>query len=237
MPLLITVVGVSLAMAAQAALVLFLLDLTGLGINQGGVRETGTALLINAVLLISFGAVHSLMARPGFKRWWVGLVTDRAERGVYMLVSGLTLLSVIHFWSPLPAVVWAVDNSVMSYLIYGSFAAGLFVVFWAIFSIDFLHFHGVRQAVSTQAPEPPFSVRGPYRWVRHPIQTGLIVALWSTPEMTLGHAVFAAGMTAYSLCATLILEERDLRKGLGKEYLEYAQKVPAIVPRLFAGRD
>ena len=73
-------------------------------------------------------------------------------------------------------------------------------------------------------------MRGPYRIVRHPIQTGLIVALWASPVMTAGHAQLALLFTAYSVAATLLLEERDLRRALGDTYERYRQRVPALVP-------
>lgn len=230
MALLVTTIGVLLAFAAQGALVLFLLDVGPLGVDHGTPDALGVSLIINLGLLLGFGGIHSLMARPWFKQWWTRLVSQRAERGVYLLMSGITLAAVLHLWSPMPQLVWSVSNDALRIVLYGVFGGGLLMVFWAIFAIDFLHFHGLRQATADQAPDPPFTVRGPYRFVRHPIQTGLIVALWAAPDMSVGHLMFAAGMTAYSLAATLALEERDLRRSLGDTYREYAKRVPAIVP-------
>ncbi len=232
MALTITLVGVLIAVAAQAALVLFLLNIGPVGIDNGSASTLSVAVLGNLGLLLGFGAAHSLMARPRFKNWWTRQVPAKAERGIYLLVAGITLAGVVHFWSPLPQVLWSVSAEWARLLIYGVFAAGLFVVFWAIFAIDFLHFHGVRQATAVETVDPPFTVRGPYRFARHPIQTGLIVALWATPDMTLGHLLFAAGMTAYSLAATLGLEEPELHRSLGQRYRDYANRVPAIIPRL-----
>ena len=230
MALLLTLIGVLVALAAQGALVLFLLNLGPLGIDHGEPINVVAALAINISLLLFFGAPHSLMARPRFKQWWTQLVSHKVERGVYMLMSGLTLATVVHFWSPLPQDIWSFSSELVRWALFASFGLGLGIVFWAIFAVDFFHFHGFRQATTDNAVEPPFTVRGPYRFARHPIQTGLIIALWSTPDMTLGHLLFAAGMTAYSLIATLMLEERDLHKALGDDYQAYARRVPAIVP-------
>lgn len=231
MALVLTLIGVLVAVAAQGALILFLLNLSPLGIDVGEPAALSTALLVNFGLLLGFGAIHSLMARPGFKQWWTQLVSKKAERGIYMLVSGITLATVVHLWSPMPEMIWSVSSDVLRMVLYGLFGGGLFVVFWAIFSIDFLHFHGLRQATTDKPVDPPFTVRGPYRFARHPIQTGLIVALWSAPDMSVGHLLFAAGMTTYSLVATLALEEPDLRRSLGDKYRDYASRVPAIIPR------
>jgi protein-S-isoprenylcysteine O-methyltransferase Ste14 len=73
-------------------------------------------------------------------------------------------------------------------------------------------------------------MRGPYRHVRHPIQTGLIIALWAAPSMTVGHALLAGFLTLYSVFATLFLEERDLVNAMGDGYRAYRRKVPALIP-------
>ena len=90
MALLLTLIGVLVALAAQGALVLFLLNLGPLGIDHGEPINVVAALAINISLLLFFGAPHSLMARPRFKQWWTQLVSHKAERGVYMLMSGET---------------------------------------------------------------------------------------------------------------------------------------------------
>ncbi len=232
MALAITLVGILTAVAAQVALVLFLLNIGPLGIDRGSAFPPAIAALINLSLLLAFGGIHSLMARPRFKAWWTRQVPARAERGIYLLVAGVTLAAVVHFWAPLPQPLWSVSSTGLRMALYALFGTGLLVVFWAIFAIDVLHFHGVRQATSAHGIEPPFTIRGPYRFARHPIQSGLIVALWATPDMTLGHLLFAAGMTAYSVAATLGLEEPELHRSLGERYRDYASRVPAIIPRL-----
>jgi protein-S-isoprenylcysteine O-methyltransferase Ste14 len=72
---------------------------------------------------------------------------------------------------------------------------------------------------------------GPYRWVRHPIYTGLLTAI-------LGSAIARGelrGVWALLLCTTafvvkLRLEERWMRQLFGSEYDRYAKEVPALIP-------
>jgi protein-S-isoprenylcysteine O-methyltransferase Ste14 len=82
----------------------------------------------------------------------------------------------------------------------------------------------------TYAP-PRFQVRWFYRFVRHPLMLGFLIAFWATPRMTVGHMLFAAGTTLYILVA-LRFEEHDLAAGIGTPYREYREKVPMLLPFL-----
>ena len=68
-----------------------------------------------------------------------------------------------------------------------------------------------------------------YRYVRHPIMTGFIIAFWATPHMTSGHLLFAVGTTLYILIA-LQLEERDLLQAHGVKYEDYRRQVSMLFP-------
>ena len=61
---------------------------------------------------------------------------------------------------------------------------------------------------------------------------GFMIAFWATPEMSLGHLLFAAASTGYILVA-LVFEERDLLRMFGDRYRAYREKVPKIIPRFW----
>lgn len=76
---------------------------------------------------------------------------------------------------------------------------------------------------------------GPFGVVRHPIYTGLLGMLLSTaiafstwPGLILSIALYLAGTTM-----RIRKEERLLRETFGKEFQDYAEEVPALVPGLF----
>jgi protein-S-isoprenylcysteine O-methyltransferase Ste14 len=205
-------------------------------IDIGETGPVATAALVDSLLIALFGLQHSLMARPGFKRWLMRLVPGGLERATYVHASNLALWPVLLFWQPLPYVM--VDLTSQRALISAIYWLGWLIVLLASLNIDLLELWGVRQAMSWARGEtyvpPPFKENWLYRRVRHPIYLGLLIAFWATPQLSVGHALFAAGMTAYILIGTWF-EERDLVRTYGDSYRAYRRAVPAYWPRLLKG--
>lgn len=204
-------------------------------VNSGTSPGTLQAVLINTLLLGLFGLQHSVMARPGFKRLWTKIVPGHLERSTYVLFASLILLLIFAFWQPLPAVVWDVQGTWLGPVLWGLFGLGWCLVVYATFEIDHFDLFGLSQVWSYfqgRAYEPPeFQVAGLYRYVRHPIMTGFVLAFWAIPTMTVGHALFSGLSTAYIVVGVL-LEERDLMNRFGERYARYRAATPMLIPGL-----
>ena len=195
----------------------------------------GQALLINAVLLGIFSIQHSVMARPGFKRWWTRFVPQPVERSTYVLFSSLALILLFAYWQPIGGVIWQVQNPVGQAVLYGLCVLGWGIVLVATFLINHFDLFGLRQVwlyLRGKEDHPlAFVTPGLYRLVRHPIYVGFIFAIWATPTMTVAHLFFALLTTGYILVG-IRFEERDLVDFHGERYSEYRKQVPMLVPRL-----
>jgi protein-S-isoprenylcysteine O-methyltransferase Ste14 len=191
-----------------------------------------TALLVDLGLLGLFAIQHSVMARPGFKRWWTRIVPAAAERSTYVLLSSLALIAMFMYWQPLGGAVWDVDAPLAKAALYGAFAFGWALVLVSTFLINHFDLFGLRQVWLELLGKPytqlKFGTPVFYRYVRHPLYLGWFFAFWATPTMTVTHLVFAIATSAYILIA-IQLEERDLIDA-HPEYADYRRRVPMLVP-------
>ena len=192
------------------------------------------AVAADLALLLLFAVQHTVMARSWFKRWWTRMVPQPAERATYVLCAALALALLFGGWLPVGGVAWHASG-LASDLLLALYASGWAVAVSSTFMISHTDLFGLRQAWlhrrGTGYTPPPFTQRGLYRRVRHPLMAGFVIVFWATPVMTAGHLLFAAAATGYILVG-IWFEERDLRRSLGETYAAYLASVPALIPGL-----
>lgn len=207
-------------------------------LDDGGVGEVGTALAVNLGFLGLFALQHTVMARPAFKRWWTRIVPEPLERSSFVALTCAILIGMVLCWRPLPETVWHVEG-VGALLLQAVFWLGWGVVLLSTFLIDHFELFGVKQVVThalgRERKAARFQERFLYRYTRHPLMLGFLLAFWSTPQMTRGHLLFAAVTTAYILVA-LVIEERTLVELHGAAYEDYRRRVPKLIPRFRVAR-
>lgn len=206
-------------------------------IDSGEAGALIPALLINAVLLGVFAVQHSVMARPKFKAVLTRLVPKSAERSTYVLFSSLALILLFRFWQPLPQTVWATEGTAAQVLTAISFLSWGMVLI-STFLISHFHLFGLHQGFAKmmgyESSGGPFVTPLFYKYVRHPIYVGFIIAFWAAPVMSLGHLIFAIATTGYILIG-IWFEERDLIQHFGARYTQYQRTVGMLIPKVGGG--
>ena len=217
----------------------FVEGLTPKTLDSGPAGDPMTSVLIDLALLGVFAVQHTVMARPAFKRAWTRIVPEAAERSTYVLFASLALALVIWQWRPLPSVVWSISEPGWAVAVTALSWAGWGMVLLSTFLISHFHLFGLSQGfarvLKLPAPQAEFVTPLFYRWIRHPLYTGFILAFWAAPTMSLGHLLFAAATTGYILVGVWF-EERDLVAQFGERYLRYREGVGMLFPKL-GGRD
>ena len=203
-------------------------------IDTGDPASWTLALAVNTLLLGVFALQHSVMARPAFKRWWTRVVPPVVERSTFVVAASLALVLLFWQWIPMPGAIWSVEQPVGSMLLAALSGLGWLIVLVSTFLINHFELFGLRQVFARlknrRVPAPEFSTPGFYRYVRHPIYVGFIVAFWATPTMTVGHLMFAIATTGYILVG-IFFEERDLIAQFGARYRQYRSEVGMLWPR------
>lgn len=228
--------GVVAYVAFLAAFLYMVGFVSGFGVPvtvDGGRPASQTeALLVNGGLLALFAIQHTIMARKAFKQRWTKVVPQQIERSTFVLAASAILGAIFWQWRHMPGFVWHVDGPA-AYALHAVGFLGWGVVLVSSFVIDHFDLFGLRQVVrhfrALPADPPHFRERSLYRFVRHPLMLGFILAMWSTPAMTMGHLFLAAMSTGYILLGIQI-EERSLVAEHGPRYLDYRRRVPMLLP-------
>ena len=203
------------------------------GIDHGTQVSLAETLIVNIGILLIFAIQHTIMARPAFKIWFTKIIPPAAERSTFVLIASIILAVLFWQWRPLPEIIWQAESQTFRILLWGLSACGWIIVFYSSFLIDHFDLFGLRQVYlnykGVDYSHHPFSLKSLYRFVRHPLMLGFLIAFWSTPDMTQGHLLFNLVITIYIIFGVKI-EERDLVKTHGKDYINYQKSTSMLIP-------
>lgn len=107
--------------------------------------------------------------------------------------------------------------------------AGTTLCFWSVYS-----FSRARGTPVPLNPPPRLVVRGPYAHVRNPMLLGWFIMLFGLGILLSSIFLFFVFTPLFIYLNVLYLktvEEKEMAKKFGNEYLEYRQSVPMFIPR------
>ena len=186
-------------------------------------------------LCISFFIQHSGMVRRAFRQRLTYFIPAEYEGAVYAIASGIVLLVLIVLWQK-SGTTSEVSRSVFRWLSHIVYFLSLAGFIWGIRALGVFDPFGLRPILGCLQGKKPrrmsFVIRGPYRWVRHPLYLFMLLMLWSCPDLTRDRLLFNSLWTVWIVIGS-ILEERDLVLEFGDVYREYQHRVPMLIPLRF----
>ena len=199
-------------------------------------RDMPSALLINLALILLWGVQHTIMARDWFKAAIAPVIPHHIERSTYVLASTGVLALLMYAWQPIDGIIWQVDQILGIQVLWLLFGLGWALVLLSTFLTDHFDLFGLRQTwlrfTKKHYTSVGFTERWFYRWIRHPMMLGLLMAFWAIPVMTMGHLVFSIGMTVYVLLG-IFFEERGLATSIGADYVDYQKRTARMIPKIY----
>lgn len=220
-------------LAGLTAFMLYLGDWNFLpfGINSSAHTVSVTfAIIVNLLIVLAFGLHHSVAARHSFKEWLNRVLPESIERSTYVLISGIFMFVFVLYWQPLAGTIWHSENTGIMYFLNVVHVLGWVVLVVATFEIDHFHLMGLKQSISMNTYEGgKLKENFLYRVVRHPIQTGVLLGIWSTAHMSATQFMLSMSFTIYIFIG-LYFEEKSLVSHFGDAYLDYKKRVPALIP-------
>jgi protein-S-isoprenylcysteine O-methyltransferase Ste14 len=120
---------------------------------------------------------------------------------------------------------WQVFSGVGAALV----AAGLLLTVWARVQLG-----RNWSDVVTIKKDHDLVTAGPYRTVRHPIYSGLLLAVIGV-AIAIGEwrGAAAVAVITWAFCWKLRVEERFMREQFGRQYEDYSGRVSALIPFVY----
>ena len=214
-------------------LVVFLYE-GSLGLLDLGSERLGV-LVWDALLCLAFFVQHSLMIRKSFRRRLARFIPPHYQGAFYTVASGIVLLVLLVCWQQSAYTLVNLQGT-LGWLVHGIFFLAIAGFAWSMGALGSFDAFGLNpiltQMRGTQESPMPFVIRGPYRWVRHPLYFFMLVLIWSCPRFSADRLLFNVFWTAWVVVGTMF-EERDLVADFGEAYRDYQRKVPMLIPWRF----
>jgi protein-S-isoprenylcysteine O-methyltransferase Ste14 len=178
-----------------------------------------------------YGVVHSLLASLPAKALvstLFGKTGERFYRLIYNTFAVITLMPILALPFILPNATWYSIPAPWAYLVQAVRLLALGLLGISILQTGLFELIGFRQALGIEEKER-LNTAGMYGYMRHPLYTFSILALWLNPSMTVNTASLTLAFTLYFIFGAMV-EERKMVKIFGQEYKDYQAKTPMFIP-------
>jgi protein-S-isoprenylcysteine O-methyltransferase Ste14 len=157
----------------------------------------------------------------------VGIVLFGAYTSLFAILAVL-----VDQWLSLP---WPLSTGLSLIIAVSLIAVGAGMTAWSV-----SHFLKVKGTPVPFNPPPTLVMTGPYRFVRNPMLTGVFLLLFgmgfSLKSLSLV-VLFTPLFVWANVWELKEIEEPELVKRLGEDYVAYQQQVPMFLPNVRCGRE
>ena len=193
--------------------------------------QSGTiagAVAVNVLLVFAFATQHTIMARRWFKEAVARIIPQPVERSTFVFASGIAMAALVYFWQSVPGTVWSFESTLAVIVTRTIYVIGIVYLVGSSFVTNHFELFGLRQAwlyCTGQEYSPvKFRQNWTYRYSRHPMMLGLLLAFWSAPDMSATRFLLASLLTLYIFIG-IRFEERSLVQEFGERYREYQRSI------------
>ena len=189
-------------------------------------------LVWDTMLCLLFFIQHSTMIRKSFRSRLNSVVPPYFQGILYTFASATVLICVVLFWQNSGQAIVNLQG-ISRWLAHGIFFASLLGMMWSMYVLRSFDTFGIQPVLAhiraSNVQDMPLTIKGPYRWVRHPLYFFTLVLIWCCPDLTLDRLLFNTLFTVWIVIGTM-LEERDLVAEFHEAYHDYQRKVPMLFP-------
>jgi protein-S-isoprenylcysteine O-methyltransferase Ste14 len=189
-------------------------------------------LLWDTCLSLLFFVQHSGMVRKSFRRQVMKIFPQQYDNAIYAIASGIALALVAVFWQKSETTILVLHGTARTIVAMCNLLGLLLFILGAssLRPFDPLGIGPIRAHLRDKKYQPgPIIIRGPYKWMRHPLYSAVLLMFWANPDVTTDRLLFNVLWTAW-ICVATLLEERDLTVEFGDPYVQYKKTVPMLIP-------